>query len=285
MSLPLAILKRLGRTVILLSLVAAGTILLMRFAPGYFADTREMDSRYGNNARLELQNEQGQQGSLRVIASNVLGGWLHGDLGRSRQYEMPVSLLVRPRLQVTVSLLIRGIGYGWLLAFCTALPLSTLRTGATLLGAPFTLLLAIPTAAMATLCLLSNTGGPVLVLTLLLAARDFKFLHRVLRVAWRSPHLLQARAQGLRIDQLVRGHILPEVFPQMLALATLSLITALSAIVPVEVIFNVPGVGQLAWSAAINRDLPVLLTVTLLMATAIACAGMVAQPVRSVETA
>jgi peptide/nickel transport system permease protein len=285
MSLALAILRRFGRTVILLSLVAVGTILLMRFAPGYFADTREMDAQYGNSARAQLQAEQVQQGSLRAVASSVLGGWLHGNLGQSRQYEIPVSDLLRPRLRVTASLLVRGIAYGWLLAFCAALPLSTLRSGATLLGAPFTLLLAIPTAAMATLCLLSDTGGPVLVLTLLLAARDFKFLHRALRAAWRAPHLLQGRAQGLRIDQLVRGHILPDVLPQMLALATLSLITALSAIVPVEVIFNVPGVGQLAWTAALNRDLPVLLTITLLMAAAVACAGMIAQPIRTVETA
>jgi peptide/nickel transport system permease protein len=285
MSLARVIVRRLGRTAILLGLVAVGTILLIRFAPGYFADAREMDARYAGNARAELRAEQAERGSLTAIASSAFGGWLHGNLGQSRQYEVPVSELVRPRLRVTASLLARGLAYGWLLAFCAALPLSTLRYGATLLGVPFTLLLAIPTAAMATLCILSSTGGPVLVLTLLLAARDFKFLHRILRIAWKAPHLLQARAQGLRIDQLVRGHILPAVWPQMLALATLSVMTALSAIVPVEVLFNVPGVGQLAWTAAINRDLPVLLAVTLLMATAVACAGMLAQPTRTVETA
>jgi peptide/nickel transport system permease protein len=285
MSLPLAILKRFGRTVVLLILVAMGTILLMRFAPGYFADAREMDAKYGASARSELRNEQAQQSSLRMVASGAFAGWLQGNFGQSRQYDIPVSELLQPRLRVTASLLVRGVAYGWLLAFCAALPLSAVRSGATWLGAPFTLLLAIPTAAMATLCLLSNTGGPVLVLTLLLAARDFKFLQSVLRVAWRSPHLLQARAQGLRTDQLVRSHILPDVLPQMRSLATLSLLTALSAIVPVEVIFNVPGVGQLAWTAAMNRDLPVLLTVTLIMAVAVVSAGMLSAPIRNVETA
>jgi peptide/nickel transport system permease protein len=42
----------------------------------------------------------------------------------------------------------------------------------------------------------------------------------------------------------------------------------------VEVIFNVPGVGQLAWNAAMNRDLPVLLAVTMIMAIAVTLAGM-----------
>jgi len=44
--------------------------------------------------------------------------------------------------------------------------------------------------------------------------------------------------------------------------------------VPVEVIFNVPGAGQLAWNAAINRDLPVLLAATMMMAVAVTLAGM-----------
>jgi peptide/nickel transport system permease protein len=54
----------------------------------------------------------------------------------------------------------------------------------------------------------------------------------------------------------------------------LSLVTALSALVPVEVLFDVPGLGQLAWNAAMNRDLPVLLAVTLLMALAVTSSGM-----------
>jgi peptide/nickel transport system permease protein len=140
--------------------------------------------------------------------------------------------------------------------------------------APATLLLAIPTAAMATLCLLGDNGGPILVMALLLAARDFKFLHGALRKAWLDPHLLQARAQGIGMRRLVLAHILPAAAPQLSALASLSIVTALSALVPVEVIFNVPGLGQLAWNAAMNRDLPVLLGVTMMMAMAVTLAGM-----------
>jgi peptide/nickel transport system permease protein len=140
--------------------------------------------------------------------------------------------------------------------------------------APATLLLAVPTAAMATVSLLAGSGGPVLVMTLLIAARDFKFLDRMLLNAWRDPHLLQARAQGVTTLRLVQAHILPSLAPQLLALGTLSVVTALSALVPVEVIFNVPGLGQLAWNAAMNRDLPVLLAVTTIMAIAVTFAGM-----------
>ena len=99
---------------------------------------------------------------------------------------------------------------------CAALPISGLRKNGFLLGLPFTFLLAVPTAAMATACILSETGGPVLVLALLIAAREFKFLHGMLKRAWRSPHLLLGRAQGLPLRALVRLHILPNVASQLL---------------------------------------------------------------------
>jgi peptide/nickel transport system permease protein len=127
---------------------------------------------------------------------------------------------------------------------------------------------------MATACILADVGGPVLVLSLLIAARDFKFLRGLLEGAWRSPHLLQAMARGLSVPALVRMHILPNVAPQLCALATLSIVTALGALVPIEVIFTVPGVGQLAWSAVMNRDLPVLVAITFLMASVVGFAGM-----------
>ena len=170
--------------------------------------------------------------------------------------------------------MLRAIVFAWSLAVCASLLSSAGRNPSLVWQVPGTLLLAVPTAAMATVCLLAGSGGPVLVMTLLLAARDFKFLDRLLRKAWLDPHLLQARAQGLTTPRLVRAHILPSIKPQLLALATLSIVTALGALVPVEVIFSVPGLGQLAWNAAMNRDLPVLLAVTMIMAIAVTFAGV-----------
>jgi peptide/nickel transport system permease protein len=121
---------------------------------------------------------------------------------------------------------------------------------------------------------------------LLLAARDFKFLHRALRTAWLDPHLLHGRAQGITRRRLFWAHILPATAPQLAALASLSIVTALSALVPIEVIFNVPGLGQLAWNAALNRDLPVLLAVTMIVTLAVTVSGAVAnRPVRPAEWA
>jgi peptide/nickel transport system permease protein len=269
-----SLLKRLARMLLIVFLVVVGSTILVRFAPGYLSDAREMDSHYGDAARAELSAEAARSTSLWQMLSTEMSAWTNGSLGLSRQYDVPVLELVLPRLAVTGGLMLRAIVFAWTLALCASLLSSAGRNPSLLWQAPVTLLLAVPTAAMATVCLLVGSGGPVLVMTLLVAARDFKFLDRLSRQAWRDPHLLQARAQGLTTIRLVRAHILPSIASQLLALATLSIVTALSALVPVEVIFSVPGLGQLAWNAAMNRDLPVLLAVTMIMAIAVTFAGM-----------
>jgi peptide/nickel transport system permease protein len=264
---------------------AGGTILLVRFAPGFFSDSREMDAKYAQAARADIQAENNQQQSVGLIAIQEVKSWLHGDFGQSRQYQVPVAQLIGARVQVSALLLAQGLSRGWLLAICAALPISALRQGAVLWRLPFTLLLSIPTAAMATACILADAGGPVLVLSLLIAAREFNFLRSLLEGAWRSPHLLQGRAQGMSPRALVTLHILPNVAPQLCALTTLSIVTALGALVPIEVIFTVPGVGQLAWSAVMNRDLPVLVAVSLLMACVVGFAGMLSTRTVTLEAA
>jgi peptide/nickel transport system permease protein len=264
----------LARAFALVVLVMIGSTLLVRLAPGYLSDAREMDARYGNIVRAELAQQAAQSRSLTQMLAREMSGWLRGNAGVSRQFDVPVCNLIQPRLAVTGGLLLRSLLLGWALALCAALLASTRRKSGIVWQTPATLLLAIPTAAMATLCLLAGRGGPALVMAMLIAARDFKFLYRMLRQAWLQPHLLQARAQGIRTWRLLMVHMAPAIAAQLAALAGLSMVTALSALVPVEVLFDVPGLGQLAWNAAMNRDLPVLLAVTLLMALAVTASGM-----------
>jgi peptide/nickel transport system permease protein len=267
-------LRWLGRTLAIVLLVILGSTILVRFAPGYLSDAREMDSRYAAEVHSELSAEAARSRSIPRMLLVEIKDALRGDFGTSRQFAVPVSDLIEPRLAVSGGLLARGIGLAWMLALCAALLSSAGRNPSIFRQTPATVLLAIPTAALATFCLLADCGGPVLVMALLLAARDFKFLDRALRTAWLEPHVLQARAQGIRTGRVLVAHIAPSLAPQLGALASLSIVTALSALVPVEVLFNVPGVGELAWNAALNRDLPVLLAVMIVMALAVTCSGM-----------
>lgn len=274
---------RVTRALLLLLLALLGTTVLVRVAPGYFSEAAELDLTHVQTARERTQQEHAQAGTVLGSAWSAAHAMLHGDLGRSRQYDLPVATLLAPRLRVTALLLVRGIAGGWLLALAGAALSSAGRSRRILPAALFTVLLAMPTAAMAAVCLLNGKGGPTLVLALVVAARDFPFLDRLLRDTWSSPALLHARALGLGWWPMARAHVLPAAAPRMLALVTLSLVTALSALVPVEVLFDQPGIAQLAWTAAGNRDLPVLLAVTLIMAAAVAAAGALSSPPRGPE--
>lgn len=275
------IIRWFGRTLTIVVLVMIGSTVLVRYAPGYLSDGREMDARYAHAVRAELSEEAARSHSVTQMLLTEITGMARGSAGISRQFDVPVLELIRPRLAVTGDLLLRSLFDGWALALCASLIASAGKRPSLLWQAPASLLLAVPTAAMATLCLLAGKGGPVLVMALLIAARDFKFLHRLLRKGWLQPHLLHARAQGIRPHRLLVAHLLPAFVPEFAALASLSIVTALSALVPVEVLFNVPGLGELAWNAALNRDLPVLMAVTLTMAVAVACSGIA--PSQNVE--
>jgi peptide/nickel transport system permease protein len=269
---------RLLRVVSLVLLAVLGTMTLLRFAPGYFSDARELDAEHASVVREQLQSQQQREGSFTSMASAQLRGWLHGDLGRSRQFDAPVSSLLHDRIRTSARLLAGAILCGWLIALLCALPLSLRRgsSGEIWIALPVALLLAIPAGAMATACLLANTGGPMLVLAAVIAVRDFKMVYSLLRNVSSAPQLLYVRAQGFSTARIIRAHLLPSLPGELLALAMTSFVLALSAIVPIEVIFDVPGLGQLAWNAAMNRDLPVLLAVTVLLAIGIGVAALFA---------
>jgi peptide/nickel transport system permease protein len=271
---------RVARTVSLILLSVMGTVTLMRLAPGYFTDSRELDATHSAATEAELARMRSAQSSVPALLRLEAQQWKHADLGRSRHYDVPVGDLLRQRAARSVRLLLEGTFCGWLLATALAFLLSARRhlRGEAWISASTALFLAVPIGAMATLCLLLNIAGPVFVLTLLIGVRDFKFLYRMLRSTWQEPYVFFARAQGYSATHIFRTHLFPALKSQLLALAVTSFTLALSALVPVEVVFDVPGLGQLAWDAAMNRDLPVLVAVTALLATCVGLAGLLTGP-------
>ena len=94
----MVIARRAGRTLLLLFCAGAGTILLVRLAPGFFSDEREMDGKYAQGARLELQAEDARYQTASAMMIREVDSWMHGDLGESRQYHVPVAGLIAPRI-------------------------------------------------------------------------------------------------------------------------------------------------------------------------------------------
>jgi peptide/nickel transport system permease protein len=60
----------------------------------------------------------------------------------------------------------------------------------------------------------------------------------------------------------------------MLALGGVSVALAFGASIPVEALADSPGVGQLAWRAALGRDIPLLVSITLLLTAVTTAANL-----------
>ncbi len=280
-------LLRGGRVFSLVFLSVLGTSALMYAAPGYFTDAREMDAAHSSIARTELRQMQGQQGSLASVLRSEVKSWAHGDLGRSRQFDTEVSTLVKERTARSVRLLGAGVLAGWSAALLLAIPLSMRQAPLLDISAAglTAILLALPAGVLATVCLLRDTGGPVVVLAIVIAARDFKILHRMMKSIWRAPFIFHAHTQGMSTFRILRVHIASALRGELLSVVVMSFTLALSALVPIEVIFDVPGLGQLAWSAAMNRDLPVLAVITAVMSACVGVAACIVSPDRAQENA
>lgn len=263
----------------LLALASLGTVLLVRCAPGYFANAGEMDAQHSEHAQELVRTQQEREGSPLQAWLHFCHDVLHGDLGRSHQYDVPVRTLLLPRLRVTGKLLLMAAVPAPLLALLCALPCSLVRTPALQRWAAVATLagVAVPVSVLASAALLSGLGGPAAVLLAMLAVRDFRFFSRLLRRQSRAPYLVYARACGVSQVRSIWQAILRPIWGQLLSVITLSCVTALSALIPIEVIFGIPGAGQMAWTAAMNRDLPVLLAATLLMTLCIGVAGLLQQ--------
>jgi len=94
----------------------------------------------------------------------------------------------------------------------------------------------------------------------------YRYAKNQLVAASQSPHVVAAQARGLSSWRVLWAHVFTPAAPQLAALAGISVSLAFGASIPIEVICDTPGVGQLAWRAALDRDLPLLVTITVLVA-------------------
>jgi peptide/nickel transport system permease protein len=269
------------RPIVLLLFIEGATLFLVRLAPGYFADMTALDPRLGDRAYTRMQTEQASSRGALVGSLVEDVALLRGELGESRYYHVPVRELLAPRWAVTLRLLAGGLSFGWLAAILAAMPtVIRLRSGQTrfdrLLIVPMVLLIAVPAGSLAAVSVASGYGSPIFVVAAFVAPRAYRFLTILMQSHSSAQHLLYARGCGLTTARVLFIHVLPATIPEFLALVGTSLAMALGAIVPVEVVFDLNGIAQLAWTAALNRDAPVIAATTLVAAGIVAIAGILA---------
>jgi peptide/nickel transport system permease protein len=239
---------------------------LVRLAPGFAVDEAQIDPRLNSESVRALRQSRLAQRNILTFYFHSLQRAMHGDLGTSISLGQPVSLLLHDRAPLTLRLVGIGLLLSWSLALALALSAAWLRASAydvltTLLSGTF---LCIPAAVLALLSVLWNVPGS-LAIGLIVFPRVYRYLRNLLAKAYTLPHIITARAKGLSEPRILFWHVLPVAGPQLLAVAGVSVSIAVGAAIPVEALCGLAGVGQLAWQAALARDLPLLTTLTVLV--------------------
>jgi len=208
-----------------------------------------------------------------------------GDLGRSYLYREPVANLIRTRLPITLTLGLLGI----LFAAAIAIPLGILAAmhEGTLLDRVVMLLAllgqAMPSFWLALLLIIGFglrlqwlpiaglddwTGYilPALVLSFSAVPALMRLTRSGMIDALRSDYIRTARAGGLSRASIVLKHALRNAAMPVVAIAAVQLGFMLGGSIVIESIFNLPGVGYLAWESISKNDFPVVQAVVLLLA-------------------
>ena len=89
-----------------------------------------------------------------------------------------------------------------------------------------------------------------------------------------SDYIRAARLKGLNERRVIQRHALPNSLAPAVAVISLDIGYLLGGIIVVEEIFAWPGLGRLLIYALENRDLPVIQTITLLLATVYALSNL-----------
>jgi peptide/nickel transport system permease protein len=256
--------RRILLTVLLGGLLGA---TLVRLGPGFGVDERELDSRLNAESQQAIRAEHAGDNNIALFYLRYLSGVAHGDFGFSRSLNRPVAELLRERLPLTLTSLaygvLGGVSIGLLLALLTVW---WRAPGLDLVPAVLSgLCLAAPAAVVALIFLWMGAPGRWAI-ALVVFPHIYRYAKNLLVATLQSPHVLAAQAKGLSSWRVLWAHVFTPAAPQLAALGGISVSLAFGASIPIEVICDTPGVGQLAWRAALDRDLPLLVTITVLVA-------------------
>jgi peptide/nickel transport system permease protein len=239
---------------------------LVRFSPGFDVDENTWNPKISAATLAAMHAERERESRLPRFYLNYLRAAAHGDLGQSDSFRQPVTDLLKRRAPVTLALVgwgtLGGMLLGGLFAWLAVWPRRTSLAIAA--SSASGLLLAVPPAVLALAFFFAEAPLPLAV-ALALLPRVFGTIRAVLEELYGSPSLLAARARGLGSAALAGRYVLAPAVARLAALAGVALVLAFGAAIPIEALCDVPGIGQLAWKAALARDLPLLCGLALII--------------------
>jgi len=294
--------RRFGQGVIVIVAVTFITFFEAHLMPGNPA--RAILGVHASSAQIAAFNqENGYNHPLVVQYFDYLDRLLHGNLGFSYKQNQTVAALLGEDLPASVVL----VGLSTIVALIVALPLAVLQavrrnhpsdytlTGASLLfystptfwlGLTLIDLLAVrihvfPPAAPqgAAVQVLAHPAGlalPVITLALVSIASFSRYMRSSMLDQLAEDYVRTARAKGVKERIVLWKHVFRNALAPLITLLGLSLPGILSGALITETVFNYPGMGLLFWNAAIAKDYPTMLGVTIVVAVATVAGSLLA---------
>ena len=90
-----------------------------------------------------------------------------------------------------------------------------------------------------------------------------------------------ARAKGLSRARVILRHALPNALLPIVAMIGIDIGQFMGGVVVVEAVYGWPGIGQLAWQAIQQVDVPIIMGVTLVSSLAIVLGNLLADARRA----
>jgi peptide/nickel transport system permease protein len=286
--------QRFMQAILILLGVAAITFLLLYCLP---ADPAVLIA--GRSATPQLviaiRHELGLDQPLVLQFWHYLAGLAHGDLGRSYSQKTEVAPLIWARLPATVILMVAGIFVEVALGLTFGLIAAVKRDSLidrTVMMLSFVgvsspqfvagLLILYVFAATLGWFPMSGFGTPVHIvlpattLGILGAGWYARMVRSAMIDVLNQDYIRTARAKGVSALRVVLRHALPNAILPIIAMIGIDIGQFMSGVVVVEAVYGWPGIGQLAWQAIQQVDVPVIMGVTLVSALAIVLGNLLA---------
>jgi peptide/nickel transport system permease protein len=277
-----------------LFVVSAVAFGLLAAAGGDALAALSNDPNVSAQAVAELRRVYGLDQPVAVRYLRWLGEVVQGRLGRSFYYQTPVVTMIWPRLLNTAALAFVALAIAWLVSLFMGF-LAARRAGSwidRLCGAVVLIGSSAPrlVLALAALAILSRgsvfqIGGPAatgspgdwllrlapaaVVLGIPLVALFLAQTRESVRATLGKEFVRAARAKGLPERAIILRHVLRPALNPLISVFGYSLGGVLSGSVIVEKVLGWPGLGELSVVAVQSRDVPLLMGVVLVSATAV----------------
>lgn len=292
--MPVYLARRLIQSALILLGVSFITFVLLYVLP---ADpVRQIAGRAATAQTVEnIRHQLGLDQPFLMQYGRYLTNLLHGDLGRSYLQKTDVAELIWSRLPASLLLMAGGIvcellvgltlgviaalwrgrplDHGLMVASFVAVSAPQFVVGLLLLYVFAVRLGWFPIGGYGTF---AHLVLPALTLGILGSGWYGRMMRSSMIEVLRADYIRTARAKGLGRARVILRHALPNAILPIIAMIGIDIGIFMGGIVVVESVFGWPGMGQLAWQAIQRVDIPIIMGVTLVSATAIVLGNLLA---------